>query len=500
MNVVKHHRDSHALIILLAIVTLLRIPNLFEPYWYGDEGIYLTLGMAVRRGLVLYRDIHDNKPPLLYLIAAVAGSEFWFKFILLGWSLVTLMVLYRLAELLFPKYRHAPIVASSLLALLTLLLEGNIANGEIFMILPITVGMLFTWHLYSKSTVRPIDSFLFPALVGLSFSAGMLFKVPAVVDFAAALFFIVIGSSSTIREIWKKMWHATTFIMIAAFLFPLLLSLLYYGIRGGLSPYLKSALLQNVGYLGSWGSGNHESSSLLHSGLLLRTIALGVAAVTIWILGKRFHLRPALRLIGLWFSFALYGALLSARPYPHYLIEPAVPGALLLTVLLFEKQRIAKITTATLLAITVFAYIKVGFWQYNTLSYYQNFWNWLTKRESTEQYFAYFGDQVNMTYRVAKYLKMTTGPADRIFVWGDHPYIYALSGRLPAGRYTVAYHVVDFGGYEETARAIENLRPTVILTFTDENREFPQLTSELATSYMKTKQIDTAILYRRTSP
>ena len=497
MNGMKQRRDSHALIILLAIVTLLRIPNLFEPYWYGDEGIYLTLGMAVRRGLVLYRDIHDNKPPLLYLVAAVAGSEFWFKFILLGWNLLTIIVFYRLAELLFPKYRCAPIVASSLLALLTLLLEGNIANGEIFMILPVTLGMLFTWHLYSKSTIRSIDSFLLPALVGLSFSAGMLFKVPAAVDFAAALFFIVVGSSTTIREIWKKMWHPTTFVMIAAFLFPLFLSLLYYGVLGGLSPYLKSALLQNVGYLGSWGSGSHGPSTLGHSGLLLRTIALGLAALTIWIMGRRFHLRPSLRLIALWFIFALYGALLSARPYPHYLLEPAVPCALLLTILLFGKQRIGKIMAVMLLSITVFAYMKVGFWQYNTLSYYQNFWNWFTKHESTEQYFAYFGSQVNMTYQVAKYLKMTTNQGDRIFVWGDHPYIYALSGRLPAGRYTVAYHVVDFGGYEETARAIVDQKPTVILTFSDENREFPQLTSELAASYMKTKQIDTATLYRR---
>ncbi len=54
------------LLIIILLMILLRIPSLFEPYWYGDEGIYLTLGQAIRKGLLLYRDIHDNKPPLLY--------------------------------------------------------------------------------------------------------------------------------------------------------------------------------------------------------------------------------------------------------------------------------------------------------------------------------------------------------------------------------------------------------------------------------------------------
>src|SRR3990167_10011079 len=101
------HRGSflpHALVIVLLIVTLLRIPSLFEPHWYGDEGIYLTLGMAVRQGLTLYRDIHDNKPPLLYLVAAVAGTQFWFKFILMLLHLTTIVAFYHLSRLLFQKH------------------------------------------------------------------------------------------------------------------------------------------------------------------------------------------------------------------------------------------------------------------------------------------------------------------------------------------------------------------------------------------------------------
>ena len=72
---------------ILGGIFLLRIPSFFEPFSYGDEMIYLSLGEAVKRGLTLYKDIHDNKPPLLYLVAAVANTQFWFKFILMLWHL-----------------------------------------------------------------------------------------------------------------------------------------------------------------------------------------------------------------------------------------------------------------------------------------------------------------------------------------------------------------------------------------------------------------------------
>ncbi len=83
------------LFVVLLFVIIFRIPNFFEPYSYGDETIYLTLGQGVRQGLTLYKNLHDNKPPLLYLTAALAGNLFWFKAILLGWSLFGTILFFR---------------------------------------------------------------------------------------------------------------------------------------------------------------------------------------------------------------------------------------------------------------------------------------------------------------------------------------------------------------------------------------------------------------------
>src|SRR3990167_3767910 len=104
------------LIVVLVVVVILRIPTLFEPYWYGDEGIYLTLGQAVRQGLVLYRDIFDHKPPLLYWFAALAGNVFWFRFILLVWHGATVVLFWKLAKKLFETKEKATLLSTSLFA------------------------------------------------------------------------------------------------------------------------------------------------------------------------------------------------------------------------------------------------------------------------------------------------------------------------------------------------------------------------------------------------
>src|SRR3989337_991757 len=142
------------LFILLIIVFVLRIPSFLEPYAYGDEMIYLTLGEAIRRGIPLYSEIHDNKPPLLYVMAAIAGNLFWFKALLTLWLLTTVFIFWKLTEVLFPQNRRAQKIATIIFALLTTLplLEGNIVNAELFMIGPIILA--FFLLLTQKLSVR----------------------------------------------------------------------------------------------------------------------------------------------------------------------------------------------------------------------------------------------------------------------------------------------------------------------------------------------------------
>ncbi len=186
-------KKNKFIFILLLIVFIFRLPSLFEPYWYGDEGIYLTIGMAIKKGYLLYRDIYDNKPPLLYLVAALTnGRQFWFRFFLSTSLLVSIHFFYRLCLLFFENQTKKAKIATVLFSLLTTIraFEGNIANSELFILLP----TIFGFFLFLKEKQENKEGFLSIFFIGTLLSSAFLYKVPAVFDFTTLLFFLVLLS------------------------------------------------------------------------------------------------------------------------------------------------------------------------------------------------------------------------------------------------------------------------------------------------------------------
>ena len=61
---------SAALTLLIALAVALRIPSLYEPRWYRDEGIFAAIAHSIRSGDTLYADAWDNKPPLIFFTYA----------------------------------------------------------------------------------------------------------------------------------------------------------------------------------------------------------------------------------------------------------------------------------------------------------------------------------------------------------------------------------------------------------------------------------------------
>jgi len=476
---------NEGLVGLGLLMVALRIPSLFEPYWYGDEGIYLVLGQALRKGLVFYRDIHDNKPPLLYILAAIAGNVFYFRLLLMVWSVVALGVFFRLMQRLLPKNKKAWYGSSLAMIGLTMINEGNIANAEIFTVLPVVGGMLLAFEAV-KQKVKDWRRWLG---IGLIFSMGALLKVPTGLDWLAAVVWLVLFEKG-LKD--KRVWW-----LGLGFGLPIAATIGYYGIVGGLEPYVRSALLQNIGYLASWGTGEHTTGLAGQIGLISRGGVLVMALGVIYYLVKKHRLSSGFRLVVIWYLMALFGALLSERPYPHYLIQPVVPMAILASYWWGEKKRVAKVIMVGLAGLTAVAMWQVRFWHYPVLPYYRNFGEYVLRKKSLEDYRNFFDPRVSQTYKLAEYLRTKTLVDEQVFIWGDEPNVYALAERLPIGRYTVAYHVVDFNGYEETMEAWDKNQPKVVIVMMDEKREFPEMESRLASEYMLAKQIDKAMVYRR---
>jgi len=470
---------------ILALVLILRVPSFFEPYYYGDEMIYVTLGQGVRQGLTLYKDIFDNKPPLLYLTAAVAGNLFWFKAILAFWSLITVFVFYKLSKLLFEGKENAQQVATFIFAILTTipLLEGNIANAELFMIGPSILALLILLgkNLNSKKIF----------LAGFLFGISVLFKVPALFDAPVIVFFWLITNLKDWKNIIKN-----TLILISGFVVPVLLTLVWYFTKGALSDYIHAAFLQNVGYLSSFRPGDVQKPFIVRNApLLIRGLIVLIGSVILFLFRNK--LSKKFILFTLWTLFALFAVTLSERPYPHYLVQAIAPLSFLLA-LFFTDKSLEQSLTVIPLALTFFVPVYYKFYFYPTASYYQRFVNFATHRINKTEYLSSFGSTVNRNYAIAEFLQMSTNPTDKVFMWdSDSAAVYALSRRLPPIKYVADYHVNDYSSRADVAKQLtQNPAKIIILTSSE---TFPELTPLITKRYILVQQIGNANIYSLTN-
>jgi 4-amino-4-deoxy-L-arabinose transferase-like glycosyltransferase len=472
------------LIGILALIFILRIPSFFEPYYYGDEMVYMTLGQGMRQGLTLYKDIHDNKPPLLYMTAAVAGNLFWFKVILAFWNIVTIIVFYKLAKFLFEKNQKAQKLATILFGLLTTLplLEGLTINSELFMI----IFTILAFLILLKKDVKSKGIFT----AGVLFGLGTLFKIPAAFDAPIIVFYWLI---TTGFGNWKKILK-DTLTLVAGFATPLLLTFVWYFFKGALPEYIRAAFMQNVGYLSSFRPGDVQKSFLVRNApLLIRGLIVLFGSSVLFAFRKK--LSSKFVLFSLWTLFALFAITLSERPYPHYLIQAVAPISFLLATFFTEKSLEQSLTVIPL-ALAFLAPVYYKFWLYPTTSYYSRFVNFAIHRQTKAEYFNGFSPTTNRNYEIAQFLATSSNVSDRVFMWGpDSATVYALSKRLPPIKYVVDYHILDYSTKAQEAKNIA-AKPPKFIILTNDN-PYPELRALIKQKYIMVNAIGNANIYSR---
>ena len=490
------------LFILLVVVLILRIPSFFEPYSYGDEMIYLTLGEAIRQKIPLYLGIHDNKPPLLYIMAAIAGSLFWFKAILTFWMIITIYIFWKLLEFLFPsgpkvskkqkiENQRTQIIGTSVFALLTTipLLEGNIVNAELFMIGPTIAAFLIL--LSKKSTPRNLF------LSGVLFSVSTLFKVPAFFDIFAIIFLWIAGVKVLKLKSLKTVFKNTLFIFLG-FLLPIVLTFIWYFLRGALSEYIIAVFLQNVGYLSSWRPGDvKESFFMRNSPLILRSVVVLIGFLLLY--WKRSRLSRNFIFATGWLLLSLFAATLSERPYPHYLTQ-VVPPFSILTAILFAQKSFEQVLVVIPITLSLFVPFYYKYWHYPTLPYYEKFINLVSGKYTKEQYFATFGSNVTRNYNISEFISPAIKRGEKIFVWGKgSSYIYAMTKRFPPGKYVVDYHIKDYSNDKETISTLKADPPSFIILLPS-SRKISGMESFLNKNYGFVENIDGAEIWKLLKP
>jgi hypothetical protein len=478
------------LFLVLTLVLILRIPSFFEPYYYGDEMIYLTLGEGIRQGVPLYKGLHDNKPPLLYLLAGVAGSLFWFKVILAFWNIGTIYIFWKFVEKLFPGKEKLHKVATLIFALLTTLplFEGNIANAELFMIGPTIAA--FYLLLFSKKNVKNLLT------SGVLFSVSTLFKMPALFDIGAIVFYFLIYQRFTKKEVFITLKNL--FLIFTGFAIPILMTILWYAFRGALSEYLTAAFLQNLGYLSTWSGQAATKAPFLvkNAALLIKFAFILISCFILFI--KRKALSWQFIFLTLWVLFASFAVALSERPYPHYFVQVLAPVSILLG-LFFTDKSLTQTLSLLPLGIAFFVPFYYKFWFYPTSSYYLRFLSLVTHQTNKQQYLQSFNKILPRNYEIANIISKITGKKDKVFVWGDSAQLYALSRRLPPIKYTADYHIKDFYTNQMVVKDLESNLPVVVVTL-PEASPFPELHLLLTGKYFLLTQNEGAQVWKLLSP
>lgn len=447
--------------------------------------IYMTLGQGIRQGIPLYKGIYDNKPPLLYIVAAIAGNLFWFKAILAFVNIISIYFFWKLSVILFPKNNSLHKISTIIFGLLTTipLLEGNIANAELFMITPIILSLII---IFSKK-----NNFKNLFIAGSLFSIASLFKIPAFFDLPAVIIFWLIYSIS-IKARFSTFIKKTIYLLIG-FTTPILFTFIWFYIKGSLKDYVFAAFLQNVGYLSSWRPSDIQKPFLIRN---LPLLIRGIIALTssIFLYFKRKKLSKNFIFITLWLLFSLFGVTLSERPYPHYLIQ-AVPAVSLLFGILFTEKTIEQSLTLIPLTIAFFVPVFFNYYHYPTLSYYSRFIKFLSGKISKKEYLLSFDKNVIRNYDISNFLASSMGKKEKVFVVGDSATIYALSKKLPPIKYVADYHINDYSSLQNEIELISQNLPKFIVLL-PQKMNLTSLIIVIRENYILISEIDGAEIWK----
>lgn len=456
------------------IFFLLRFPSLFEPLWYGDEGIYQVVGTSLNHGKLLYSQIFDNKPPLLYWLYAILQSDqFTVRLVSLLFGIFAVIMFFFLAKKLFENAKEnnkISFLTTFLFAILFGLptLEGNIANAENFMLLPIIASAFFI--------VNQKKFFFAGLLLGIAF----LFKIVAVFDLAAFLvFYFILNFNFS-----KKKINLTK--ILAGFFIPIFLVTIFFVINSTFVDFIKAVFISNISYVG-WGNKIGTFPNLLFAKLML----LGIFSCYVFI--KRKKINKSSLFIIIWFAFSLFNAHFSQRPYTHYLLVLVPSFSLMTGLILFDRKNQKIITIFLIIALLTitktFAIPNLN----KSIRYYQNFISYAKSEKTITQYQAFFDPNTPLDYVIARFIKPKIGIHDTIFVWGNNAQLYQLAGVVAPTKYVVAYHILNYKDGPAAIRATINIAKPKFIVIMPNSKPIPFPLM----NYSNRININHAIVYER---
>ncbi len=498
---------------LVALLLLVRVPSVAQPAG-GDQALYAYVGQAITRGELPYRDAWDQKPPGIHytyaLMSAVLPHDGMVGVTDLLVAAAIAMVLIAIGRCLAPGT-----LVGELAACLFLLLGnpafnrlGGIwvrAQCETFIALACSLALFVLARRYAaarREARADGDTVATLAAAGGLLGMAVVYKYNAAAYLGAAIATCAFARADTARTLDRPRedWLRDVLLLCFAFLVPIALVVLAFGLAGDLGDFYQATVVYNMRYSGETYRGVRSAVAYL------LTFPIGRARVDgLWLLGgfgAAVCLIGALRdrrllIVPFWVAAACLAiAVNGSRGLPQYFVQAApflaLAAATGIDFLWRRWRRLARFALAAVLAVAVFRVTPFD----KAIDSTRDDLAYLTGRADRDAYLSRFGGQrANDKYsalaarRLGDRLKDETTAGDKILIFGFSASAYLRANRPSASRFFWSRPII--AGFNEgqprygadgLLAELKAARPRAVVL---QQRDWPAEISDSATFFLR---------------
>lgn len=467
-------RVTAALVLLVLLTAWIQLAEWPMPVTHGidhrDSGVFAYGGWVIAHGGAPYLEFWDQKPPLVFLLNALAFR--------IGGSLTAVWWLSLLACLL--AFQHAWLALRRMVgvrfalagaAVAVVSLAGTLQGGNVVELyaLPIRWWLLASTLrlLELRSGSRPHRELLLAShSLAMGVGAGLLFllrqnELLGAVALALGLLWTLVAEKR-----WREIgW--TIGGQLAGFLLVLGAATAWLASAGALDAFWDQVFRYNFVHkidatalmrLDAWGA------------VFDFLPAYGLAFVGwLWLTVRVFRRglgSPLVRLLWVWLPVETFAVLVSGQRFPHYFLS-LIPAVTALLALLLENADLRSGSRNTRLAV----------WSLLALLLLVNLGKF--HRQLAHSYHSTRGGMVT---EAADWIQAHTASDDKITIWGMVPELYLAADRTPGTRMTHVYPLLS-PGYTDSTLVAEWIgemlanRPAVLVDASSHNGRVPPLSS-----------------------
>ncbi len=431
-----------------------------------DSGVFLYVGWRFLNGDIPYRDVWDHKPPLIYFVDALGltltpDSLWGVWFLQIFFILFTILFIYKLLDREFGIYAALAGTITLTSGLLTILEKGNVTEEYAL----VFQALCFWFFISAWKKDFPIrDSFWIGILGGLAFN----FKQTTIGIWITYGLFLL-----AIRLLRRKSPFVDLLSLLAGWLVPSIVFVIYLASQNALQDYWEQAFLYNFVYIGK-----HEGIRrlipvflkgflYLCNGWVLYLSVLGWLAGLGYVWFKRKHIltevHPLILISLVNLPIEVILITVSGRSILHYYLTPLPVMAILAGTLVYtipfligkvpplQSQHIQKWIPGIVLTAIV-----IG--QFGQIKYYPEYVRILHDDDYAP---------------VIDYVKKNTKEGDQILLIGAESVVNFLARREAPTRYVYQYPLALLGRrpmFEEYFNQILANKPVLIIDTRGQSR------------------------------